>query len=307
MQYIGLQQAPKRDHAMTSATFEDIFKAAAVDGYIHAKDLASGREIGYQADTAVVAASVFKVPVLVELFRQADAGLIDLRETVAVPVANRTLGPTGLSVMLHPVTMSWRDLALSMIVVSDNAATDVICAKVGLDKVNATMQALGLPGTWVDFDCRQIFAQMGQDAGVVNLADFPSQPDAELVSKLRALDAQTTNRTTPRECSRLFEMIWTDRAASAESCAQMRRILGAQVWPHRLASGFPEERTKTAGKTGTLVTVRNEAGVVSLDDGRRIAVSVFTRSSEARSKHPAQDAAIGKSARLATELLKSVG
>lgn len=288
---------------MTVASFEDIFRAADIEGYVHARDLASGREVGYRSDAAVVAASVFKVPVLVELFRQADAGLIDLAERVTVAAAERAPGPTGLSVMLDPVTMSWRDLALSMIVVSDNAATDVICTKVDLVKVNATMRALGLPGTVVDADCRGLFAQMAQDAGVADLASFPAQPEPELIQRLRVLRANATNRTTPREISRLFELIWTDRAASAESCAQLRRILGAQVWPHRLAAGFPEAHIKTAGKTGTLVIVRNEAGMVSFADGRRVAVSVFTRSREARAKHPAQDAAIGKAARLAVDLL----
>lgn len=288
---------------MNPASFENIFKTAAVDGFVHAKDLKTGREVGHEPDAPVVAASVFKVPVLVELFRQADAGLIDLTEPVTVPVADRAPGPTGLSPMLDAATLSWRDLALSMMVVSDNAATDVICAKVGLGKVNAAMRAFGLPGTAVDFDCRGLFAQMGQDAGVASLADFPSHPSPDLVRKLRVLEASTTNRTTPREISRLFELIWTDRAASPESCAQMRRILSAQVWPHRLASGFPEDHIKTAGKTGTLVIVRNEAGMVSFGDGRRFAVSVFTRSHEVRAKHPAQDAAIGKAARLAVDLL----
>lgn len=292
---------------MKPASFEDIFKAAAVDGYVHAKDLGTGREIGHQADAPVVAASVFKVPVLVELFRQSDAGRIDLAEAVTVPVADRASGPTGLSPMLDAATLSWRDLALSMMMVSDNAATDVICQKLGLGTINATMRSFGLPGTVLEHDCRGLFAQMGQDAGVSNLADFPSHPDAELVRRLRTLDAVQTNRTTPREASQLFEMIWTDRAASAESCAQMRRILGAQVWPHRLASGFPEDHIKTAGKTGTLVIVRNEAGVVRYADGRCFAVSVFTRSHEVRTKHPAQDAAIGQAARLAVELLISAG
>lgn len=292
---------------MTPATFDDIFKAAAVEGFVHARDIGSGREIGYRPDTPVVAASVFKVPILVALFRQSDAGLIDLTQRLEVPVAGRAPGPTGLSVMLDPVTMSWRDLALSMMVVSDNAATDVICAKLGLDAINATLRTLGLPGTAVDFDCRELFAQMAQDAGVADLASFPAQPGAELVGRLRVLNAAATNRTTPREISRLFEMIWTDRAAAPDSCAQMRRILGAQVWPHRLASGFPEDSIKTAGKTGTLVTVRNEAGVVSDGAGRHVAVSVFTRSHQARAKHPAQDAAIGKAARLAVDLLTSGG
>jgi beta-lactamase class A len=284
-------------------SFDSIFDSAGVEGFVHAKDLRSGRETGHQADAPVVTASVFKVPVLVELFRQADAGLIDLSEQVEVPVAGRAPGPTGLSVMLDPVTLSWRDLALSMMVVSDNAATDFICAKVGLDRVNAAMRSLDLPGTVVEADCRGLFAGMAQDAGVKSVAELAGKPDAAMLGRQRALHAPSTNRTTPREISRLNELIWTDRAASPASCAQMRRILSAQVWPHRLAAGFPEDDIKTAGKTGTLVIVRNEAGMVSYADGRHIAVSVFTRSREYRAKHPAQDAAIGKAARLAVDLL----
>lgn len=288
---------------MNKTTFEDIFKAAAVEGFVHAKELSTGREVGHMPDTPVVAASVFKVPVLVELFRQSDAGLIDLTETVTVPVANRAPGPTGLSVMLDPVNLSWRDLALSMMVVSDNAATDAICAKVGLDKVNKTMLALDLPGTAVDFDCRGLFAQMAEDAGVSSPADLPPKPTMAQINTLRVLNPLATNRTTAREISQLLEMIWNDSAASPESCAHMRRILSAQVWPHRLASGFPEDNINTAGKTGTLVIVRNEVGMVSFTGGRNIAVSVFTRSHDYRIKHPAQDAAIGRAARLAVELL----
>ncbi len=288
---------------MIATTFDSIFNSAGVEGYVHAKDLRSGHEIGHQADVPVVTASVFKVPVLVELYRQADAGLIDLSEAVEVPVAGRAPGPTGLSVMLDPVTLSWRDLALSMMVVSDNAATDFICAKVGLDKVNAAMRGLDLPGTVVESDCRGLFAQMAKDAGVKSPAELTTKPDAIMLSHQSALHGPSTNRTTPREISRLFELIWIDRAASPASCAQMRRILGAQVWPHRLASGFPEDDIKTAGKTGTLVLIRNEAGMVSYPDGHHIAVSVFTRSHEYRAKHPAQDAAIGKAARLAVDLL----
>ncbi|MDP9141924.1 MAG: class A beta-lactamase-related serine hydrolase, partial [Pseudomonadota bacterium] len=77
---------------MIATTFDSIFNSAGVEGYVHARDLRSGREIGHQADTPVVTASVFKVPVLVELYRQADAGLIDLSAAVEVPVADRAPG-----------------------------------------------------------------------------------------------------------------------------------------------------------------------------------------------------------------------
>ncbi|AXQ30032.1 serine hydrolase [Solimonas sp. K1W22B-7] len=285
--------------------FGALFQAAGVDGWLHALDLADGREIGYHADEPVVAASVFKIPVMVELCRQADAGQIDLSEPVSVPLAGRAPGPTGLSMGLDATTLSWRDLALSMIVVSDNAATDVLCLRLGIDRINATMAGLGLAGTRLEGDCRFLFAQMAEDAGSTVLAGFPPKPGPELLRRLRALQPLQTNRTTPREASRLLAAIWRNEAASGDGCALMRRILGAQVWPHRLASGFPEDGIRTAGKTGTLVKVRNEAGVVSYPDGRHYAVSVFTRSHDVQAKHPAQDRAIGQAARRAVELLRS--
>ena len=115
--------------------FDTLFRAAGVDGWLHALDLASGREIAHGADEPVVAASVFKIPVLVEMCRQADAGEIDLAEQVTLPVAGRAPGPTGLSMGLDASTLSWRDMALSMIVVSDNAATDVLCDRLGIARI----------------------------------------------------------------------------------------------------------------------------------------------------------------------------
>lgn len=52
----------------------DLFEAADVQGFLHAVDLATGAELGVGSGDPVVLASVFKIPVLVELFRMADAG-----------------------------------------------------------------------------------------------------------------------------------------------------------------------------------------------------------------------------------------
>jgi beta-lactamase class A len=83
----------------------------------------------------------------------------------------------------------------------------------------------------------------------------------------------------------------------------MRRVLGLQVWPHRLASGFPADDVAVAGKTGTLPPLRSEVGVVELPGGRRYAAAVFTRSRRASLSDPGADAAIGHAARLAVEHL----
>ena len=284
-----------------------LFERAGVDGFLHAVDIKSGQEVGLEPDAPVVTASTFKIAVLVELFRQADAGAIDLTEQVTVPVDQRAPGPTGLSVMLDPVSMSWRDLAQSMIVVSDNAATDVICERVGLDNVNRSMRDLGLTDTHLDDDCRGIFATLAEDAGVKSLDDVPMVPALELLERMRALRPETTDRTTPRDMTTLLRLIYTDAAASAESCQHMRRILLNQVWPHRLAAGFPEDDVFTAGKTGTLIIWRNEVGVVGRTDGSLFAVAVYTRSRQPSIKNPRADAVIGAAARMAVDDLTSTG
>lgn len=281
-----------------------VFVDAGVSGAVHALDLNSGREVGHDADRLSVSASVFKVPVLVELCRQHAVGEIDAASSVPVPVESRAPGPFGLSIMSDPITASLRDLAWLMMGISDNAATDVICSHVGLGNVAATLRHLGLTETRVDGDCRDLFHTMKIDAGIESLDDFVVS--AEVVGRLRALDpARTLHATTPRDSTRLLQLIWEDRAAPPAACAQARQILGQQVWPHRLASGFADEdTTTTSGKTGTLVMVRNEIGVVETSDGGRYAVAVFTRAESLSAKNAPADAVIGRAARLAVDELR---
>jgi beta-lactamase class A len=282
-----------------------LFADAGVTAAFHALDLDTGREDEHRSDDPCVTASVFKLPVLLELCRQHAEGEIDASTPVPVPVEDRSPGPNGLSVMQDPMTMSLRDLAWLMMGISDNAATDVVCAHVGLDNVNATLDRLGLTKTRVNGDCRDLFATIREDLGIDSLEDL--QPSWEVVEKLSALDpARTLKVTTPRDTTRLLQLIWDDQAAPAEACAEARRILGLQVWPHRLASGFADlDEVRTSGKTGTLPTIRNEVGVVEYPDGGRYAVAVFTRSSSLAQKNPAADAVIGRSARWAVDSLRS--
>jgi beta-lactamase class A len=268
-------------------------------------DLDSGRAIEHRADELHVAASVFKVPVLVELFRQGSAGELDLERPVPVPVDGRAPGPFGISVMRDQLSASLRDLAWLMVGISDNAATDVICEAVGLDAVNATMRALGLERTRVMGDCRDLFRTIEEDLGVAGIAEI-DMTDASF-EKVRALDPGAgLHATTATEITRLLQLVWDDAAGSPDACSEVRRTLGLQVWPHRLASGFADlDLVLTSGKTGTLGPVRNEVGVVEYPDGGRYAVAVLVRSHSLAAKQPRVDALIGQAARLGVDGLRS--
>jgi beta-lactamase class A len=100
----------------------------------------------------------------------------------------------------------------------------------------------------------------------------------------------------------LLAAIWNDVAASAGACAEMRRLLRLQVWPHRLASGFPSDAFTVAGKTGTLPGIRNEVGVVE-PAGRRFAAAAFTVADDRAAIRPEIDASIGTAARIVVDAL----
>lgn len=275
--------------------------------FVHASDIDGGGELGVRSDDAVVSASVFKLPVLVEACRQVAAGEVDPAMRLDLAVDDfRVLGPTGISVLSDPVSMSFRDLCVSMMTVSDNRATDVVMDVVGMERITATMRSLGLPGTVLEGDCAHLLGGLLADLGrgEDDALDVGVGDEAALL-RTRALDPARTNRTTPREATTLLTRIWTDDGIDADACAQARRILGMQVWSHRLRSGFPDDAVRVSGKTGTLPMIRNEVGVVEhLVDGSRHAVAVFLRQATAAVNQPRIDAAIGEIAAAAVAELR---
>lgn len=284
---------------MSAPDFDGLFRVAGVTGRLYAEDIDTGHEVGHGADEPQPIASIFKVPLLVELCRQADAGLLDLTSRVTVPAGFRVSGPTGISAMLDDVTISLRDLAYLMIAVSDNTSADTLLDLVGCEAVNAMLESFGLRRTQVVYGAGETNASMGRDAGHA----WPFM-DPDDIARLSVLDPARSNSGTAREMARLFGLIWRDEAASADSCAWMRAVLNAQVWPHRLASGFPYDDVAVSGKTGTLPTLRCESGVVEYPDGGRYAVSVFTRSFSTALNQPRADAVIGTAARMAVDHLR---
>lgn len=287
--------------------FQALLDERGLEGWLHAVDLDSGAETGFGADELVVSASVFKVPVLVELCRQWSVGALVPTQRVRLPADDLlTEGPTGYSVTLDDVDVSLRDLALSMMSVSDNRATDVIMGMLGLDAINATMQRLGHRDTVLVGDCNALFRTIEEDLGQDSGGAAELEP-AELTRRMRTVRALTpaaTTHTTPRETTTLFAQLWRDEILDPAACAEARRILGLQVWPHRLGSGFPEAGVQISAKTGTLGHRRNEAGVVEYPDGRRFAVAVFVGSSHDGSRDPVADAAIGTLARATVDSLR---
>lgn len=299
------------------ASMQRALAAVGASARVHAIDLDSGEQVGLEADVPVSLASVFKLPVLLELARQAAAGERALTDRIEVAADGRAPGPTGLSVMLDAAAVSLRDLMTLMMSISDNAATDVCVEFAGLDRINATLRELGLVHTSIVADCRTLLDDLARELGFDDVEAFdafdvrtaPAERVEQVTTAMRSADAINgieTNRSTARETTRLLELVWGDRAGPAEACAEVRRILGLQVFRDRFGAGFPDG-VAIASKTGTLPFLRNEAGVVTYPDGGRYAVAVFARATSPESRQPDQDRVVGTLARIAVDHLRGKG
>lgn len=292
--------------AEVRATFRD----AGVHGWLHARPVSgdgprwADAEVAVGADLPVVMASVYKLLVLVAFVRAVDAGELDPREPVTVTPGERTPGPTGISGLADPVTMSWRDLATSMITVSDNAAADAVHTRVGQDRVAALPAELGLPGTRVRGGTADVFAGLLADTGTDDVAAaFAVLADNDVPVPVRELSPTFGSSTTAADSTRLLGLLWRGELASRDGTAFARRVLGAQIWPHRLRAGFPAAAA-VAGKTGTVGAVRNEVGVVTYPGEHPVAVAVFTHAARSDTAVPRADAAIGAAARAAVNAVR---
>jgi len=114
------------------------------------KDLVTGETFFRLPDTVFPQASSIKLTILLELMRRAQDGELSLEEKHTL---RRSEAPPGdrdpILGMLGDgtVTMTLRDLAVFMIVLSDNTATNILIDRLGMESINAGLTRLGLKET----------------------------------------------------------------------------------------------------------------------------------------------------------------
>ncbi len=121
--------------------------AGAHDGVmgVAIRDLTSGEEILLNARMTFPTGSSIKIPVLIELVRQASQGKYELSTQRRVERRDKVGGSGGIGHFSDGASqLSLHDLAVLMIVLSDNTATNMLIDQVGMPAVNATLDELGL-------------------------------------------------------------------------------------------------------------------------------------------------------------------
>ena len=278
---------------------------------LYAKHLATGREITIRADEPVNTVSVIKIPIMVLAYRDAEAGRLSLDERHVITREEMRRGTGILQSFAVGLNPTWRDLVTQMIVTSDNTATDLLIARLGLERVNQMVAALRYRETRLRMTIGELFRGVWEqlDAKNASLSDrqvfergFPD--DAAAPGRYLAYvgdPAKWFGRTTAREISRMLEQIQKGELAGPASTDEMIRILKRQLYFSRLPQRI-RFRASVGHKTGDWPPViGNDVGIIYSDAGP-IVVSVFTNQN--RGSFFDLEAAIG---RIAEDLLDAWG
>ncbi len=241
--------------------------------------LEKGEALDIKADESFPMASVLKIPVLVEAARQMDAGKFTLDDRWKLTVADKNVGSGVLTFFDDGLLPTVRDLLTMMIIISDNTATDMVINRLRKESVVKSMRELGLQDIHLPLTIRQIFesilpsADPTQDLYELASSEEDFTPPADAAGYSKGPD---NNVSTPRDMTRLLELIYRGRAASREASDEMLRILLKQTLNDRLPRFLPPG-TRVAHKTGTLSGFRNDAGILYVDDTQHVAVTIFSQ------------------------------
>lgn len=220
------------------------------------RELATGRELAWQADEPFPSASVIKVPIMAEVYRRGHEGTLRLSDTIEL-LAEDVVGGSGVLQLLTPgVRLSVRDLVELMICASDNTATNMLLAQTGIDPVNRFMEQLGLRHTRVH-------------------------------NKLQVMPVPPTplNQTSPRDMVELMSLTARGQVVSRWACDRMIATMKRQQYNDLIPARLPVRSAGVVGarpsvevahKTGWFPGVRGDAGLVYAGD-RCIAMAIMAR------------------------------
>lgn len=199
----------------------------------------------YHADDSFHAASTMKVPVMIELYRQVQAGKLKLSDPLTihnefhsiVDASPYKLDPSDDSetelYKAEGQTRNLTELCELMITVSSNLATNLIIEKLGVENIRAIVHSLNADGMHV----------------------------LRGVEDTKAFEKGLNNTTTARALQILLASIADNTAAGPEASQQMLAILERQKFNEGIPAGLPPG-TKVAHKTGEITKIHHDAAIV---------------------------------------------
>ena len=194
-------------------------------------------------DDVLPTASTCKLFVLCELFRQAEEGIIDLDAPITWKPEFHRGGDGVLRAMIPGQKLSVHNMAVLMMIISDNIATATLVDLVGPENVNRSVKSWGLTNS-------NIFAGL------------PSGPNYARMKQ---------PVSTAHDLCSLITRIYRNDVLTEKSCQEIIRILRAQrvndMLPRYIPVGedWGKASTWIANKTG-YGRCRVEVGIVKAAD-----------------------------------------
>ncbi len=208
----------------------------------------------------LAAASMIKTPIALGLLDATARGTLRLDERLRISAEAITENDAA-SPLEAGYETTLEALARLMIVRSDNVATNALIDRLGRTRITERLHALGL---------RETFVRRKLSGGDVPVHD-PG--------------AAGRNAHPPEDAARLFSAIATDGVPGA---AWLRDSLAAQEWNDKLSAGL-RPGDGFAHKTGDTSAASHDGGILTLPDGRRFVIVVYT----ALPASPEADARLG--------------
>lgn len=238
-------QDPRADTVRLQDQLRRIIASSGADVAVAYRTLDGNSELLLSADTPFHAASTMKVPVMIELFREARTGALSLDEALLVRNQFKSIvdgspytlseGDDSDSDVYAAVgkSMTLRKLCELMITVSSNFAANLLIDRLGVDNIRRTVTSLGAEGMQV----------------------------VRGVEDQKAFDKGLNNTTTARGLMVLLDSLAHGRAVGGDADKEMIEILERQKFNDAIPAGIPAG-TVIAHKTGNITRIHHDAAVV---------------------------------------------
>ncbi len=225
------------------------------------EDLETGDRIVIRERAVFRPASTMKTAVMVEVFRQAEAGYLSLEDSILVknrfasvvdgsPFRVKT-NEDGDSLVIRAIgtKMTVRQLVERMMVRSSNLATNLLVERVTPDSVTKTMRVMG-----------------AKDTRIVSGRDDVTAAAKGLKNSTTALDQLI-----------VMKSIAEGAAVNPRASAEMLDILSRQEHRYKIPALLPED-VRVAHKTGSIPGAEHDTGIIELPDGRRYVLVLLSTS-----------------------------
>ena len=199
--------------------------------------------IDINASKIYPAASIIKIPVLIDLFKSIENGNVSLDETIPLKEYYRAEGSGSLQYKAADSSYSIDELARIMITESDNSATNMLMAKIGgMNGVNQSVRDWGLKNT-------QIQTWLPDLGG--------------------------TNHSTAKEMAQILYNIDLNEQFLTDASRNKIFDYMSHVHNNRLIQAGLGEGSTFYHKTGDIGKMLGDAGIVVTPDGKRYIVVIL--------------------------------